>query len=299
MVLLEVPEGTVEIEAKAYKGRTDITVVRIPASVKSIGQGAFDGCSGITTLHLAEGLESIGSFAFRRCPGIVGLGLPESVRSIGDYSFLSCTGITDLDLPEGLQTIGQGAFNACAGLETLVLPASLTSIYGYPGSFAGCKRLARALVPDALAKGNFDLWIAARAMADPAGVFEGCPALATGLTPFSAVKPPRRRFWHPTMHAWCTAAARACVVAVLVAELRVDRQEDPRLPSLPQGKGPGGQDEGPLVSLPHELWLLILEFVPRRELGAPLLPAVPPPHTRTPPLSSPFIFLGRRESETS
>ena len=45
--------------------------------------------------------------------------------------------------------------------------------------------------------------------------------------------------------------------AEAVAELRVDRQEEPRLPSLP-----------------HELWLLVLEFTPRRELGAPPPPAV-------------------------
>ena len=53
------------------------------------------------------------------------------------------------------------------------------------------------------------------------------------------------------------AAAKVCVLAVLVAGLRVDRQEEPWLPSLP-----------------HELWLLILEFAPRRELGAPPLPVV-------------------------
>ena len=41
--LLEVPVGTVEIEARAYADRTDITMVRIPASVKSIGLGAFAG----------------------------------------------------------------------------------------------------------------------------------------------------------------------------------------------------------------------------------------------------------------
>ena len=268
MVLLVVPEGTVEIEANAYRHRTDITVVRIPASVKSIGEFAFYGCSGITTLHLAEGLESIGNFAFCDCRGIVGLHLPESVRSIGSNAFHSCTGITslhihervqtisfcaffgcsgivDLDLPEGLQSLGMTTFGACAGLETLVLPASLTYIYGDHnlGSFAGCTHLARVLAPDALVKGD---------MADPDNVFRNCPVLATGLTPFSAVKPPRRRFWHPTMHAWCTAANKACVLAVLVAELRVDAEEDPRLPSLP-----------------HELWLLILGFAPRRELGPP------------------------------
>ena len=283
MVLLEVPEGTVEIQDLAYRDRADITVVRIPASVKLIGSGAFGGCSGMTTLHLAEGLESIGAYAFRNCPGIVGLDLPASLRSIGNGAFESCTGITslrvphrvqsigeftfngcsgiaDLDLPESLQTISYGAFFNCPGLETLVLPASLTSIHGstYGGSFLGCTRLARVLAPDALVKGD---------MADPADVFGCCPALASGLTPLSAVKLPRRRFWHPTMHAWCTAAGRACVLAVLITELRVDNSAGTR-------RSRRLHTQASLPSLPHELWLLILEFVPRRELGASPPPAV-------------------------
>ena len=249
MVLLEVPEGTVEIQDWAYMDRTDITVVRIPASVKAIRYGAFAGCSGITTLHLPESVRSIGEGAFDSCTGIASLRIPHRVQSIGNYAFARCSDIADLDLPEGLQSIGDCAFLTCTGLETLVLPASLTSTGGgHYGAFEGCTRLARVLAPDTLAKGD---------MADPAQVFEDCPALDTGLTPLSAVKPPRRRFWHPTMHAWCTAAGRACVLAVLVAELRVDQQEDPRFPSLP-----------------HELWLLILEFAPRRELGAPPLTSV-------------------------
>ena len=63
----------------------------------------------------------------------------------------------------------------------------------------------------------------------------------------------RRTFWHPTTHTWCTAAARECVLAVLVAELRSDRQPAP----------------GVLPSLARELWLRILEFVPQRQLGWP------------------------------
>ena len=69
------------------------------------------------------------------------------------------------------------------------------------------------------------------------------------------------------MHAWCTAAAKACVLAVLVAELRVDSSAGTR-------RSRRLHTQGPLPSLPHELWLLILEFVPRRELGAPPPPAV-------------------------
>ena len=278
MVLLEVPEGTVEIEVGAYADRTDITTVRIPASVKAIGGHAFYGCSGITTLHLAESLESIGDYAFHDCPGIVGLHLPASLRSIGissfahctgvtslripprvqsigDYAFYDCSGIVDLDLLDGLQSIGNCAFHACDGIETLILPSSLTSVLGN-WSFDGCTRLARVLAPDAEVKGD---------MADPAQVFEGCRVLAAGLTPFSAVRLTRRRFWHLTMHAWCTAAAKACVLAVLVAELRVDRARRyiPRLSELEAFEARN------LPLMPHGLWLLILEFAPRRELGAP------------------------------
>ena len=63
------------------------------------------------------------------------------------------------------------------------------------------------------------------------------------------------------MHAWCTPAAKACVTAVLVAELRVDASAGTR-----RSRRFGAA--APLPCLPHELWLLILEFVARHELGA-------------------------------
>ena len=275
MVLLEVPEGTVEIQASAYEGRTDITVVRLPASVKSIGELAFCGCSGITTLHLAEGLESIGEHAFASCSGIVGLHLPASVRSIGVCAFGSCTiGITSMRISHGCNrsapTPSPGARKSPTSGLLSIGEAALPRLHrprdarpsGVPHLHPQLLRLrlrllprlharpACVLAPDILVKDG---------MADPAVVFWACPALAAGLTPFSAVKLPRHRFWHLTMHTWCTPAAKACVLAVLVAELRVDNVAG---------------TQAPLPSLPHELWLLILEFAPRHALGAPLLPAV-------------------------
>ena len=165
-------------------------------------------------------------------------------------------------------------------------------------------------------------------MAVPARVFQGCPVLAAGLTPHSAVPPLRRTLWHPTMHhVWCTPRQRACVVAVLVAELRLDVLEDaaqdalckknaavpgagllelvrffwptfatnssahavdakldllakdgsPALLKLMLELGHERAEESPddaaaaaaLPSLPHDVWLLVLEFVPRHRLGRP------------------------------
>ena len=110
--------------------------------------------------------------------------------------------------------------------------------------FHGCTGLARVLPPDALVRGE---------ATDPAKVFAGCPVLAgAGLTPHSAAPLLRHTLWHPTTHTWCTPGQRACVVAVLVAELRSDRQ---------------AEETAPLPLLVHDLWLLILQFVPRRALG--------------------------------
>ena len=108
-------------------------------------------------------------------------------------------------------------------------------------------------------------------MAGATLVCAGCPALASGPTPFSAATLPRRRVWHPTIQAWCTAAGRACVLAVLVAELPVDRQEDPRLPSLP-----------------HELWLLIWNLQRAASWGCRCCPRC----------DCPFCLPGRRPHRT-
>jgi len=87
--------------------------------------------------------------------------------------------------------------------------------------------------------------------------------LAAGLTSHADVPPLRRTFWHPTMHrAWCTPGQRACVLAVLLAELRVDKNAQTR-------RSRRLHTQEPLPSLPLELWSLILQHVPRHRLGRP------------------------------
>ena len=72
------------------------------------------------------------------------------------------------------------------------------------------------------------------------------------------------------MHAWCIPSAKACVLAVLIAELRIDRARRyiSRLSELQEFEARN------LPLIKHDLWLLILEFAPRHELGAPPSPAL-------------------------
>ena len=233
-----------------------------------LGEHVFQGCSSITALHLPTGLTTIPLGAFADCVCMTSINLPAGLKFIGPTAFQNCKAVVALNVNDELEYIGFGAFGQCISIESVMLPTSLKAIGGVDvygdddGAFAGCTSLARILAPDVFVDGTVKEADGQDALAGLCTVFKGCPALASGLTPFSAVKLPRHRFWHPTMHAWCTAAGRACVLAVLVAELRVDREEVPRLPSLP-----------------HELWLLLLEFAPRHELGAPPPPPPPPPPT--------------------
>ena len=51
------------------------------------------------------------------------------------------------------------------------------------------------------------------------------------------------------MHSWCPPHSRKCVFTVLLLEVRLDATN---------------MD---LPSLPHDIWLLLLEFIRRADLG--------------------------------
>ena len=79
--------------------------------------------------------------------------------------------------------------------------------------------------------------------------------------PFSEYPLPRRQFWHLTMHRFCpTQAAKDAVLAMLICERRVDALVE--------------QEQTDLCSLDHEVWLLILTFVRRDQLGRDQLESI-------------------------
>lgn len=267
-------ESVKSIGDSAFEECNSLTTLHLNEGLESIGNSAFEGCNSLTTLHLNEGLESIGNYAFARCFKIKSLCLPNSLRSINQGTFQSCKSLTSLYIPSNVQVINAFAFQGCFGIKTLYLPETLyigeRAFYAcisinslvFPlflttkndkdpfdvlkNSFASCNNLERVLAPDILTNGE---------IADPNNVFSNCPILVgAGLTPYSTVPLLRRTFWHPTMDLWCTRRQRECVLAVLVAELRLDLQS---------------KDIAVLPSLEHDWWLLILQFVPRYELGHP------------------------------
>jgi hypothetical protein len=258
IVGLHLPEGLQTIGYCAFVGCSGIVDLRLPDTLVSIGDLAFSGCSGIPVLHLPEGLRTIGIRVFDRCTGIVDLRLPTALETIGKCAFSNCLGIQTLHVPDGVQQIDDGAFYRCVGIVSIYLPETLGIISEgavYPriysdnyrtwGSFHGCTNVSIVLAPDNLVQGK---------TANLSKVF-GCPVLShIGLTSYSSVPLLRRTFWHPTTYQWCTSYQHNCVLTVLVSELRLDRQND-AIAVLPV--------------LAHDLWLLVIQFVPRHTLGRP------------------------------
>ena len=62
-----IPEGTTEIEEKAFYNDTSLECVVIPKGVSEIGEYAFEGCTSLTTVILPFSVNEIGSDIFKEC----------------------------------------------------------------------------------------------------------------------------------------------------------------------------------------------------------------------------------------
>ena len=122
------------------------------------------------------------------------------------------------------------------------------------GCFSGCINLRRILVPDSLADGsmasNCSFTVAARDRLMYVTASE-VPAL-------------RREYWHPTMHWWCHERARVCVRTVFAALVRAKARTSPNICTATTTAATTGT---PLPSLDLDLWMHILSFIARHELG--------------------------------
>lgn len=166
--ILEIKEGTIGLADYVLRGKTEITEVKLPASLRYIGDEQFIpslyGASNIKSITAAEdnplfltidgnlyskdktqflyyapgktdesfvipeGVESIGNDAFYENNSLKTITLPSSLKVIDENAFYQCKQLQTLNLPEGLQKISTWAFQYCENLENISLPNSLTSV---------------------------------------------------------------------------------------------------------------------------------------------------------------------------
>ena len=136
-----IPEGTLYIEASAFKNQVYLTKVTIPSSVLEIGQGAFQNCFSLKEVKFegTSALQSIGNGAFNSCTSLTTINLPAGA-SYGTYLFANCSSLKEISLPAGVKSLPNYMFSDCVSLTTVNLPDTLTTIGTY--AFKNCASLA-------------------------------------------------------------------------------------------------------------------------------------------------------------
>jgi hypothetical protein len=110
------PSAIVE---SAFRGRDELTDVRLPDSVVRIEDHAFADCRNLRFVEPGRDCRSIGDGAFRGCGELFSVDWEESlIGSIGSRTFDGCCRLCEfLALPRTLKSIGYAAFENCAGLK--------------------------------------------------------------------------------------------------------------------------------------------------------------------------------------
>ena len=116
---IAIPEGVVAVGEYAFGG-SEITSVRLPASLQVLEPYAFSCCYALTNITFSIGLKSIGECAFEGCYSLSGVfELPEGLTSIGRAFVFSGSQITDLVLPSTLTSLDEQEFLWCDSLENI------------------------------------------------------------------------------------------------------------------------------------------------------------------------------------
>jgi hypothetical protein len=127
------------VPVKAFKSKTTLTSVFLPASVTAICDSAFNGCRELETMPLPSSLVSIGERSFYSCGDLKNINFPTSLTTIGDDAFFRCDSLKHVNLPSSLTFLGNSAFSACEALISVTIPSSVTTMN--PCVFANCHKL--------------------------------------------------------------------------------------------------------------------------------------------------------------
>ena len=171
--------GLESIPSEAFSGCTNLTGIKIPASVTSICDSAFEGVTSLTNIELPPSVTDIGYHAFGYCTSLTNIKLPSSVTSIGYYAFAQCRNVVFLNIEndnkyyqtfnnciytkdgkvlisvvgnpssisflQSIETIIDSTFYGCTNLTDIEIPRIVTRI-GYE-MFYGCTSLNNIEIP--------------------------------------------------------------------------------------------------------------------------------------------------------
>lgn len=128
LVEVVLPASVTTIESNAFRECPNLVRVTGCENVQYIREGAFYQCRKLTTAPWGDNLIVIDySEVFRECSSLPEtLIFPASLQHIENYAFSHCTSVKEVDLSacNQLTRIGHECFGACSQLTTVLLPNS-------------------------------------------------------------------------------------------------------------------------------------------------------------------------------
>ena len=121
-----------KIAAGAFKGKSEITSIKIPFGVNEIGIGVFNGCNNLRSLVIDEANQYFyfdnnaivmnGNILHTYVPVVEmsSYSISDNIKVIAEKAFAGNNTLTSIALPNLLETIGIGAFSNCTKLTTIV-----------------------------------------------------------------------------------------------------------------------------------------------------------------------------------
>ena len=131
---IELCEGILEIEEKAFCKCTSLKRINIPSTITAIHRGAFQFCYALEEVEFCNGLLEIRQYAFNYCTALKRISVPSTVTVIREDTFSDCDNLKEVELCDGLQVIEKQAFISCFKLKRLTIPNTVRSI----GTLAFC-----------------------------------------------------------------------------------------------------------------------------------------------------------------
>ncbi len=134
--------GSNKIKANAFYSCTNITTVKLPASVTAIESDAFARCTALEKVYFptllgwlnvefenysANPLASAGELYINNLL-LTKLDIPAEVTEVKAYAFYGASEIVELSFANGVTTIGDAAFDNCSSLAKVTLTATLDNV---------------------------------------------------------------------------------------------------------------------------------------------------------------------------
>jgi hypothetical protein len=248
----------------------------LPDSLTTIWDLAFSGCSGLVELRLPDSLTVIGDSAFFGCTGLVELSLPDSLVRLGREAFSNCINLRSVNLSAALAVLGATVFQGSHNLRMLVVPVTIPAIGAINEAKVSGAR-ANVHFEHNAGESEFDLRALSNiqvvcapdtVVATLGGVFAGMATMAEVRAAGRAISGVvEQQYWTVGTHRYrvCTRGQRACAHTLMLVGARLYSRSTPSSAMAPVLFA---REALPLLPpLPDELWVLVLGWLRRCELG--------------------------------